>query len=167
MTKPSNPVVRLFTSGAQDARPTIETPAGAIYAGTPQAKQWQDLQAWAVPLIDLADSFATRTPEKSQLVADIAGILSKLPEDQAPIVATLHDLSAAVQDRLSNHTQTNFTDVGGAYAYHVATLRGQATAAKDGLMSLASFAPRPPRADAREPDPGQALGTGLYKQLNG
>lgn len=160
MTKQQNPAVRLFASSApQDSRPTIDTPSGPIYAGTPQAQQWQAMSVWADPLIALAASLATRTLDKAELIAAIAAILPTLPEDQASTAATLYDLSEAQQDRLSNRTMTNFIDVGGARAYHEASLRGHAGRARDALASLAESAPRPPHPDAREPAPVQPLGS--------
>lgn len=166
MTK-TNPAVRLFTGSNAEARPTIETPNGPIYAGTPEAKQWQAACAIADPLSALAASFGAMTYDKAQALADIAALLDKLPAGMSGTAAVLYDLSEAMQGRLSNRTGTNFQDVAGAYAHHVASLRDHAARAQDSVTSIASSAPRPPHPDAPIPDPGQPLGSGLYKRLNG
>lgn len=166
MSKNTNPAVRLFQGTASDTRPTIDTPNGPIYSGTTEAKQWQALKAISDPLTALASSFGAMTFDKAEALAQIAELLPKLPEGMGSAAATLHDLSEAMQGRLSDRTRTGFQDPAGAYAYHVASLRDHASRAREALSSIVATAPKPPHPDAPVPAQGQPLGTGLYKQLN-
>lgn len=160
MTKTPNPSVRLFSSMSANTRPIIKTPNGPIYAGTPEAEQYMAAKAWADPLQALAAGFASMAYDKAQALASIAALLPKIPEGSGSTAAVLYDLGEAMQGRLSNRTGTGFQDVAGAYAYHVASLRDHAARAQDSLPGYVYRAPKPPHPEARQPDPGQPLGTG-------
>lgn len=160
MSKKPISSVRLFSDiPAADTRPVIETPNGPIYAGTPEAAQWQAMKDYVDPLKALADSFGTMTFEKATALQEIAALLPKLPASQARLSATLHDLSEAMQGRLANRTGCNYREPDAAYAGFVSDLRGFAARAVDSLSSLVHHAPKPPHPDAPKTVPLYPLGT--------
>lgn len=145
-SKLTTAAVRLFGgAGTPEAqRPTIDTPCGAIYVGTPEAIAYLDMKAWADPLIALPKTLGSMLFDRAQVVADIATLLPEIPASASRAIATLQDLAEALQGRLTSHSGMNFRDAGQAYEAHVVELRNHAERIAFNLDMLNHQAPRPP-----------------------
>jgi hypothetical protein len=148
MSKTTNPAVRFITGGAAEARPTIETPNGPIYADTPQAAEWKAAQNRADALTDLAAQFAMNSRDSAKILADIDALIPKIPEGEAGTRAVLIDLREAMHGRESNEQRMNYADPGQLFAFCVEHLRFVvAPRARQGATSLVDQAPKPYHPD--------------------
>ncbi len=137
-TKTSSRVRVIGTPASTASLPTINTVGGPIFAGTPEAAIYLELEALKGPLQKFTDDLRAMDLTKREAIEQITALLPTVPAAQSGVVETLAELRAALE---SGTPHTRF--IGG--------LDGHLSRIDFGMGLTAIKAPKPPHADTVDP----------------
>lgn len=135
-------------SAPDQSAPTINTVCGPIFAGTPQAAIYLELEGLKGPLQKFTDAFRAMDLNKREAIAEIDKLLPIVPAAQSGVSETLEQLRASLESGAPNGNS-------------VSALDGHLSRIDMGMSLTANTAPCPRRPGTVDPKPGQPLGSGL------